>query len=131
LKRSTAPSTSTVSRLAKRASAEEHVDAELVAVAHGGVVVADLRADAAHALHRGAEVGLRARREREPDLLLRAARLRDHARRADHALRRHAADVQAVAAEQVALDERDLRAEPAPIAAVISPAVPPPITTRL
>ena len=37
--------------------------------------------------------GCGARREREPDLLLRAARLRDQPRRADHALRGHAADV--------------------------------------
>ena len=92
--------------------AEEHVDAELVAVARRGIVVADLRADPAHALHRGAEVGLGAVGERESDLLLRAPRLGHHPRGAEHALAGHAADVQAVAAEIVALDQRHLRAQP-------------------
>src|SRR5262249_3882705 len=92
--------------------AEIHLDAELVAVAGGRVVLADARADGAHAAHRGSEVGLRAGREREADLLLGTARLGREARRANHTLRRPAADGQTVAAEVVALDHRDLRAEP-------------------
>ena len=41
-----------------------------------------------------------------------SATSRDDARGADDALRRHAADVQAVAAHQVAFDQRDPRAQP-------------------
>ena len=40
------------------------------------------------------------------------ARVMGGARGADEALRRHAADVEAIAAEEIALDQRDLRAEP-------------------
>ena len=84
-------------RAGKARLAEEHVDAELAGVARRRVLVADARADAAHALHRVGE-GLRGRIAGEAGVL----------RGGDHRLRGHAADVQAVAAHQVALDERDL-----------------------
>ena len=93
-------------RPAEARLAEEHVDAELVAIARRRVLVADARADAAHALHGRAEVGQPLVGHAEPELPGRP-RLVHPARRADHGLRRHAADVQAVAAHQVPLDERD------------------------
>ena len=49
---------------------------------------------------------------------------------AQQRLGRHAADVEAVAAEQLALDQRDARPSPAAPAAQTSPAVPAPSTTR-
>ena len=50
---------------------------------------------------------------------------------ADERFGGHAADVEAIAAEEVPLDQRDLAPRPAAPAAVTRPAVPPPMTTRL
>ena len=90
---------------------EEDVDSQLVPVALGGVLGADLCAQASHSLEGGAEVGLGSGSQCQTDLLLGPARLVDHPRRADHALRGYAADVETVAAEVVALDQRHLRAQ--------------------
>ena len=92
---------------------------------------ADLGADPPHPLHDGAEVdrhsvgNLHAEGRRLPEV-------RHDARGADHGLRGDAADVEAVPPQEVPLDQGDAGAEPrgAP-AAVTSPAVPAPTTTRL
>ena len=73
-------------------------------------MLADIGAQPAHPLHRRGEVDLRFARERNAELGT-AARLVRRARRANDAFRRHAADVQAIAAHEIALDERDLRAQ--------------------
>ncbi len=68
-------------------------------------------AQPAHALHDGGKVDARARRHVHAELA-RVPHLGGGARGADQGLRRHAADVEAVAAHQVALDQRDAGAEP-------------------
>ena len=83
--------------------AEEDVDAE-APVALGGVDAADLRPQPAHAGHGGAEVALDAARERQAELGP-VPRRRPDARRPEDPLRRHAADVEAVAAHQAAFDQ--------------------------
>ena len=74
------------------------------------VVAADPRADAAHALHHGGEVGLDVSADAHAEGPGRAD-VADDPRGADHALRGHAADVEAVAAQEMPLDERHARAE--------------------
>ena len=90
--------------------AEEHVHAE-VAKARRRVHPADPRAQPAHPIHHRAEVHARAGRHPHAELA-RPAHVGDGAGRPDQALRRHAADVEAIAAHQPALDERHARAEP-------------------
>jgi hypothetical protein len=86
------------------AFAQEHVNAE-AAEAGRRVVRADAGTQLAHARHHGRKIDRDARghahaeRTRPPDV-------GRGARSPEEGLRRHAADVQAVAAEQVALDER-------------------------
>ena len=89
--------------------AEEHVHAE-VAKARRRVQPADLRAQPAHPIHHRAEVHARAGRHPHAELA-RPAHVGDGAARPDQALRRHAADIEAIAAHQPALDERHARAE--------------------
>ena len=70
----------------------------------GAVVPADLRADAAHALHRRGEVaGPLGARRAEAGV---GAAGTPPTGRGDHALGRHAAEVQAIAAHQPAFDQR-------------------------
>src|SRR6185369_8364168 len=92
------------------AFAEEDVDAE-AAESLRGVVTAELRADAAHPRHHRAEVGGRRSPWAQP-ARLRARELGERPRRANHRFRRHATDVEAVSAHEMALDERDLGTEP-------------------
>jgi hypothetical protein len=74
------------------------------------VIVADVGAQAAHPRHDRAEIHLDAFRHADPQLG-RPAQLADHLRRANDALGGHAAPVQAVAAQQMALDQRGLAAQ--------------------
>ncbi len=78
--------------------------------ARGRIDPADARADAPHALHRHRKVDLDVVR-RPGAVVGGVAHLGVQARRADQGLRGHAAVVQAVAAEQVAFDQRDPRAQ--------------------
>ena len=89
--------------------AQEHVHPQLAEALHR-VVVADVGADAAHAFHHRGEVHLHVVRPADAEQAG-VADLRHHARRADDALGRDAADVQAVAAQVVALDQGDLGAQ--------------------
>ena len=90
--------------------AEEHVDAE-TAKALGGVEVRDVRTEPAEALHHSSEIRARAGRHLDPERA-RVAHRGGRAGGAEERLRRHAPDVQTVAAHEVALDERDLGPEP-------------------
>ena len=91
------------------ALAEEDVDAE-PREALGAVVRRDPGAQPPHPLHHRGEVDVDAGHADAEGRRL--ARRRGHARGRDHRLRRHAADVQAVAAEEVTLDEGHACPEP-------------------
>ena len=90
---------------AEASRADEDVDAESL-VPLGGVDAADRRAQPAHAGHGGPEVALDAARERQAELRA-VPRGGPDARGPDDPLRGDAADVQAVAAHQAPLDQRD------------------------
>jgi hypothetical protein len=90
--------------------AEKDVDAKLVLKPLCRIVLADVRAYAAHPLHDGGEVHLGSGGDAHPEVFC-EAQVSGHAGGADQGLRRHAPDVQAIAAHQVALDDRDTRAQ--------------------
>jgi len=90
--------------------AEEDVDAELFAVALGRIFVADSRADLTHALHGCREIRKLPLADPKPERF-RGPGLVCEMRAANHRLRGHTADVQAIAAHQVTLDEGDLGAQ--------------------
>ena len=73
--------------------------------------MAEARAHAPHPLHDGAEVGLHGPRHPHAERGGRA-HVAHHARGADDALGWHTPDVEAVAAQQVPLDQRHPRAKP-------------------
>ena len=127
--RSPSWSTSTVSGPVKRAAPKVEVDASAGDPLHG-VVVADAGADRAHARHHRTEVDGNAVRHLDAQFSG-PANLAYGLGRADDALRRHAAGVEAVAAHEVLLHERDLAPSPAPPMLATSPAVPLPMATRL
>ena len=90
-------------------AAEEDVHAE-PGEAPRAVDRCEAGAEPSHARHHGGEVDVDRGHVHAEGAGL--ARVGGGARRGDDRLRRHAADVQAVAAEDVALDERHARAEP-------------------
>ncbi len=91
------------------AVAQEDVDAQALE-ARGRVMVAEPRAYTAHTLHGRREVDLHASGDPDADRGS-CANVADRSRRPDHGLRGHAADVEAVAAHEIALDECHASAE--------------------
>ena len=71
---------------------------------------ADASAQPAHALHRRGKSDLRLAGMVNAELGA-GARVMGGPRRADHALGRHTANVEAIAAQEITLDQRDLRAQ--------------------
>ena len=104
--RSVRPSTSTVVGLGEAAVAEEDVDAEVAVKRSPPSLGADAGPQPAHPLHDGGEIDLDRRPTAHAELA-RAPRARRRAGGADQRLGRHAADVEAVAAQEMPLDERD------------------------
>ena len=89
-------------RIAKRRVTEEHIHARQTEPG-GRIVMRKLSAARTHALHDGGEIDIDAHAHSG---ITGGARLVHGARRAKERLRRHAAGVQAVAAQPLALDER-------------------------
>ena len=98
-------------RIVRRKSriAKPDIDAEFLE-ARSRIVLADARAQTTQALHGPLKIGFDPGRYPYPKLL-RAAHVGEHARRADQYFGRHAANIEAVTAHQVALDQRDLAPE--------------------
>jgi hypothetical protein len=88
------------------AFADVHIDAERPVTLHG-VVVADAGTQPSHAFHHCGEVDARAGWNMHAKLVG-VPHLMRRTRRTDQSLRRHAPDVQAIAAHQMLLDERHL-----------------------
>ena len=97
-------------RPAEAAVADEHVHAE-AGEPLGGIDAAEARPQPPHAGHDGAEVALHRAGKRQAEFAA-AGHRGPGARGPDEPLRRDAADVEAVAPHQVALDHRHPRAEP-------------------
>ena len=111
--------------------ADKHVDAKLAEPLRG-IMGADAGAQLAHPLHSRRKIDASRSAIKLHAELFAVARFRDRARRAYKPLRRHAADVEAVATHEIALDQSaTLAPSPAAPAALTKPAVPAPITTRL
>jgi len=90
------------------AGAEDDVDSE-TAEALGAVVRLDPLDDGGDALHHLSEIGVHGRGRERPSIGM--THLMGNARGLDQGLRGHAAVPQAIAAQPVLFDERDLRAE--------------------
>ena len=89
--------------------ADKDIDAEF-AEARGGIVGTEVGAEPAHALHHGGKIDGHVARELHAEART-GAGLGRGAGGADERFRGHAADIQAIAAEQMAFDERDFGAE--------------------
>ena len=92
----------------KHRLAQKHVDAELALVAGGRVVGTDASSHLAHALPGRSEIRARVAAGELQTERSRGARFGDAPARGDDRLRGHAADVEAIPPQRVALDERDL-----------------------
>ena len=93
----------------ERRVAQEHVDAQGLEPL-GRVVATEVGAEAAHPLHGRGEIGFRGHR-RVPGESRRVAEIGVEPRRAQERLGRYAAEVQAIAAEEVPFHQRHLGAE--------------------
>ncbi len=83
----------------------KHVDPQFIAETAGRVVLADISPQAAHPFHGGAEIEAEAGTVQHPEFS-RGARIMERPRCPDYPLGWHTANIQAVAPQQMPLDQR-------------------------